>query len=245
MKFYDVSNIDTSIVHEMWDLVDADITAMPLVMATRRINAAYEELISMIINADGTWQFDDENFTTVPRGTATLVEGQELYSFATNYLQIKQIDVLSTDAGVWRTVKPLDRKEMGNQTTEEYFGVDSSGNPAKAFPTHYDIEGDSIRLFPAPTSTQVTLASGLRVSFTRTADLFTAADTTQEPGLPSTHHILLAYMGAIPYAMSYKKDRVGWLEKKVDDMKKTLLEHYAYREKNTRGVIQPRRRIFR
>ena len=112
-------------------------------------------------------------------------------------------------------------------------------------PEYYDIKGDSIRLYPAPGAAYCTLTNGIRLSFKRTADLFTTSDTTQEPGLPSTHHSLLAYMAAIPYCMAYKKDRVVLYEKKVMEMKKTLLEHFAYREKGRRGIITTKSRAFR
>lgn len=233
MQLYVTATPSISIIHELWSLVDADITAYPLNDAVRRINAAYEELIAMILNADGTWQYDDTNWTDSPVGTGTLVEGQESYSFASEYLEIEQIDIKDVN-GVWRKIQPLDSSELGPESWEEYFGVDSSSNPLKGMPEYYDKLGDTIRLGPAPTSTSVTLSNGLKVHFKRTADLFTISDTTQSPGLPSTHHVLLAYMAAIPYAMAYKQDRVGWLEKKSDAMKKTLLQHFGNREKDRR-----------
>ena len=226
------------LVSETRDLVDADSTSYPIAALTRRINVGYELLIGKILGADGDWQWDDTNFTTVPRGTGTLVEGRESYSFAAEYLEIEHIDVLDDSSpAMWHRLKPLDRAELGELTTEEYFGLTSAGNPQIGFPTHYDKEGDSIRLFPAPTSTEVTLASGLRVSFKRTADLFITTDTTQEPGLPSPYHILLAYYAAIPYAMAFKKDRVAWLEKKWNEGVEDMLDFFGRREKDKRKVM--------
>lgn len=213
----------------MWFLCDANIDSYPLNDATRRINASLEELISEIINADGYFQYDDTNHTDNPVGTGTLVEAQESYSFAAEYLQIEQILVKDVN-GNWVPVPPVDFSQFGDVAIEEAY-------TATGFPQAYDINGDTIRFYPAPTATSVTLASGLKIRFKRTADLFTISDTTQEPGLPSTHHVLLAYMGAIPYCQSYKKDRVAWLEKKVDDMKKTLLKHFAHRQKDQRKIM--------
>jgi hypothetical protein len=225
-------------------LCDSDTTSYPVADKTRRVNAVLEELVGEIINADGTWQFDDTNLTDQPRGKGTLVEGQEEYTFASEYLQIEAVDILDT-SNIYRRILPFDPQELDGQSPDEYFGVDSSGNPQIGFPECYDIKGDTIRLYPAPTATSVTLANGIRISFKRASHPFTATDTTAEPGLPSTHHILLAYMASIPYCATYKKDRVAWLEKKVVEMKKTLLEHYAYREKNRRGIIRPKRRSFK
>lgn len=223
-------------------LCDADTTSYTAPDLLRRVNNAWEELIGDIINADGTWQYDDSNWTDHPVGTGNLVEGQEDYAFASEYLQIEQVEILDANSpAYYRKIKPLDRSELGDLSTEEYFGLESNGNPKKGIPEYFDQVGDTIRLYPTPTSTSSTLTNGLKIYFKRTADLFTTAQVTtgtKVPGLPSTHHVLLSYMAAIPYCMSYKKDRVSWLEKKVTEMKKTLLEHYAHREKAKRKIMR-------
>lgn len=223
------------IVDEIDSLCDSDTTSYPIAAKTRRVNAGLEELIGEIINADGTWQYDDTNHTDLPRGTGDLVEGQQSYSFTGEYLQVTMIEVKDA-SGNWYKLKPLDQADLDEQSPDEYFGL-TSGSPRKGAPLYFDQLSDSFFLYPAPTSTAVTLTAGIRVWFKRTADLFTTADTTQSPGLPSTHHILLAYMAAIPYCMTYKKDRVPLYQKKVDEMKKTLLAHYGQREKAKRKII--------
>mgnify|MGYP001612019258 CR=1 FL=1 len=246
MQFYDTTT-KKGICQEIDFICDSDDTNYPRLDKTRRVNSSFEELVGEIINADGTWQHDDTNYTDSPRGKGTLVEGQEYYSFAAEYLQVEAIDILDKN-NLYRRIKPYDPNDS-EDSPEEHWGVDSSGNPAKGFPEAYDIKGDSIRLYPAPTSTLVTLANGLRISFKRKPSLFTAVSTTAEdttePGLPSSYHILLAYMASVPYCLSYKKDRVAWLEKKITEMKKTLLEHFAYREKNKRAIIRTKQRIFK
>lgn len=232
---------------ETRDLCNADTTSYPAATLLWRVNNAWEELIGMIINADGTWQYDDTNQTDAPRGKGTLVEGQEYYTFASDYLQVEAIDILDVNSKYIR-IKPLDPRDLNNQSPDEYFGVDSSGDPEVGFPEWYDIKGDSIRLYKAPTATYCTLTNGLRVSFKRTASLYTAAQVTtgtKTPGLPSTHHVMLAYMAAIPYCMKFHPDRVGWLEKKVDEMKKTLVEHYTFREKQRRAIISPYMKTYK
>ena len=227
----------TDIEAEARSLCGADTTSYPAATMLRRVNAALEELVAMIINADGTWQFDDTNHTDAPRGKGTLVEGQEHYTFNDDYLQIEEVAILDTN-NVYGKIIPIDPSELGGVSADVYFGIDSSGNPATGFPTHYDIKGDSIRLYPAPTADSVTLANGIRVSFKRTIDLFTVADTTQQPGLPSTHHSILAYMASVPYCMKFHQDRLALYEKKVDDMKKTLLKHYAHRGKDKIKILK-------
>src|SRR3990167_5227799 len=223
---------------EARSLCDADTTSYIAADLLRRVNSAYEELIGDIINADGTWQYDDSNWSDHPVGLGTLVEAQEDYSFSSEYLQIEAIEILDANSpATYRRIKPLDKDELGGLSTEEYFGLTSAGNPQTGQVLYFDQVGDTIRLYPAPTSTTTTLTAGIKIYFKRTADLFTTADTTQEPGLPSTHHVMLAYMASVPYCVSYKKDRVAWLEKKIDTMKKTLMAHYAHRERAKRKIM--------
>jgi len=252
MNFYEGTN-NQGILQEIDRLCDTTDTSYTRVDKTSRVNIAMEELVSMIINSDGTWSFDDTNQTDLPVGTGNLVEGQETYSlpsFASGFLQIEMIEILALDGNHYRRIKPIDIKELPAKFgPDEFFGTDSSGNPLKGIPRVYDLQGDTLYLYPSPEAASVTLTAGLKIWFKRTSKDFTVAtgtgDDTTEPGLPSTHHILLAYMGAVPYCMAYKKDRVPWLERKVEDMKKTLIEHYSHREKDKRKVMRPRRVLTR
>jgi len=221
-------------------LCDADTTSYTAADLLRRINHAYETVIAWILTADGTWQFDDTNFTDLPIGTGTLVEGQESYSFASEYLDIEQVKVKDA-AGNWYVLDPLDIPDFRSIAIEEYF-------PTSGRPEYYDKQGDTIRLYPAPTSTQVTLSGGIKVHFKRTADLFTTAQVstgTKEPGFASPFHYILSYMAAIPFCLSYKKDRVPLFEKKVQEMKADIIRFYGQREKDARKQMTVKRISFR
>lgn len=241
MTFYDSSG--QGICAEIDRLCDTSDTSYTRLAKTSRVNNALEELVGEIINADGTWQYDDTNYTTTPFGQGTLVSGQISYSFAAEYLQIEEISILDT-SGYYRKLTPFDSSEQG-QTFEETFNITFNGTSYVAqngLPTHYDIVGDTIILSNSPTATYVTLAKGLRIKFKRTAQLFTAVSTTAadttEPGLPSTHHVILAYMASIPYCMTYKKDRIVMYQNKVNEMKKTLLKSYSSRHKDKKNVME-------
>jgi len=230
MNFYNTTNTENSLVHETWTLCDADLASMPLAVVTRRFNLALEELVGEIINADGTWQWDDTNQTDLPIGTQTLVASQAVYSFNDKFLQIERVKIKDV-SGNWHILHPVDEIDLGGTAIEEYF-TDTG------LPTYYDKVGDdTIKLYPAPTATDCTLINGLKIHFKRTAHLFAVDDETATPGLPSTHHKILCYMAAIPYCMSYKPQRVALYEKKVDEMKKTLLKFYAHREGDVRNII--------
>lgn len=241
MQFYDSSG--QGICAEIDRLCDSNDTSYTRLAKTSRVNNALEELVGEIINADGTWQYDDTNYTTTPFGQGNLVSGQISYSFAAEYLQIEEISILDL-SGYYRKLTPFDSSEQG-QTFEETFNITYNGSAYVAkdgLPTHYDIVGDTIILSNSPTAVYATLTKGLKIKFKRTANLFTAVSTTAadttEPGLPSTHHVILAYMASIPYCLSYKKDRVVSYQNKVIEMKKTLLKSYSSRQKDKKNVME-------
>lgn len=232
----------THLITAVRDLCDSDSTSMPMAAVTDAaviwLNESYKQVIGWIINSDGTWQWDDTNQTDEPRGKGTLVEAQVDYTFSSDYLQIEAMDVLGLDAQ-WKRLKPYDQSEVG-MSPEEYFGTDSSGNILTGLPEYYDLfSDDSFRIYPAPSATYCTLASGLRVWFKRNPVTFIAAEIstgTKEPGF-SLNHKILAYMTALPYCMKYKKDRIPLYEKKVMDMKQEIINHYSKREREKRKQI--------
>jgi len=95
-------------------------------------------------------------------------------------------------------------------------------------------------LYPGPTAGSVTLTSGLRVDFRRTASIFTSAQVTtgtKVPGFASPFHMLICYEAAIPYCMRYKKDRVALYRREADVLLNDLMQFYYKREKDVRDII--------
>ena len=216
---------------EARDLVDADTTSYPAPMLLRRVNQAYGETVGKIIALDGTWEFDDQNFTDLPIATTTLVAGQSDYSFNSAQLEVLKVEV-KDNSGDYQAVDPIDIREV-REPLDELYDVDG-------LPSVYDKRYSSIFLYPAPAAGSVTLVAGLRVYFQRTADLFTAAQVTtgtKEPGFASPWHQIIAYKAALPYAQAYKKDRVNFLVSEINRMETELLNHYARREKDVRKVL--------
>src|SRR3990167_2343230 len=236
---------------EVRSLCDADSTSYTAADLLRRVNSALETCVAYIINADGTWQFDDTNFTTTPVGKGDLTSAGISYSFADEYLEIEGIDILDT-GGRYIKITPFDAVEMG-VSFEEHFNITFAGSTYTApvgFPLYYDKHGDTIRLSSGPTAANTTLTKGLRARFTRTAKLYTMSNSTTitsgeesvEPGIASPYHQLIAYMSSIPFCMSNnKRDRVPLYEKKVDEMTKDMIDFYTKREKDARKIMTPKR----
>ncbi len=215
-------------------LCDADTTSYPAATLLRRVNAAYEKIVGKIMCQDGNWQFDDTNFTDFPIGKTTLVATQKDYTFDTSHLAIEKVGVLDENGDEY-FLTPLDRNDL-DKPWDEYFDTDG-------IPEYYDKDGGSVILGPGPATGSVTMAAGLIVYFRRTADIFlettpgTPDSATKKPGFASPFHMLICYEAAIPYCLSYKKDRVPLFEKKAMDLEKACLDFYAKREKDERNVM--------
>ena len=230
----------SQIYAESRDLCDATSTSYPDTAMERRVEEAYERVIALILEADGFWQWDDTNYSDFPIGTQTLVEGQNNYSFNDKFLEIEEVQVKNSD-GDWQIIRPIDQKEWSKTTPLDEDFEDNG------MPEYYDkITDDTIALYPAPDDgTLVTLASGLKIKYRRTADVSKVGDNSNIPGFASPFHYVLAYMAAIPYCMKYKKDRVGLYEKRVEDYKKAIEGLYSRREQDKEKKMTMARRRYK
>ena len=224
-----IANLTT----ESRDLVDGTSTTTLLDATTllRRFNAAYEEVVSLIQGMDGLWQFDDTSFTDLPIGTTTLVASQQDYTFASDVLEVEQVSVLDNN-GDWHLLTPIDREQMGVDPAEF--------QPDAGLPNWYDKQGNSLLLYPEPAAANVTLTNGLKVTFKRTADIYTSAEFTtgtKEPGFASPFHIILAYKVALTFAESYLPQRVPIFLRRIQELEKGLIKHYSRREQDRRKQI--------
>lgn len=220
-----ISDIQT----EARALVDADSTSYTDALLLIRENNAYEEIVSKILSYDGKWQFDDSNYTDFPVGTTTLVNSQSDYPFDSTVLEVERVEVLD-EQGIWQELRPIDESEIE--------GAISEFEKTDGLPIYYDKKGSSVILYPAPDNgVSVTLASGLKVYYKRTASIFTSAEVstgTKTPGFASPFHVLIAYKAALPYAQSYKKDRVPMLINEINRLEKDMETFYSRREQDRR-----------
>lgn len=222
MKFSSPAD-NLGIIERIDDLCDSDSTSYPTSRKTANINGDLEGLIGEIIKQDGTFQFDDSNFTTLPIGVADLVAGQKDYSFSVTMLNILRMRVKDI-GGIWHLLQPFDPSEIDG-AVDEFMKTDG-------LPKFYDKTGSSILLYPSPSASYATLSGGLKVDFQRTASLFIATDTTKEPGFASPYHEYLVYSASIPYCMKYHKDRVVLYQNKAESIKRACLAFYGKREKD-------------
>lgn len=211
---------------EARSLVDADSTTYADATLLRRVNQAYEKWVGKIIELDTNWLFGDSNYTSLPTGTSNLTAGTQNYQFTSGWLTVQSVKVLDVNSN-WTELKRIDLKDI--QPIEEY-------QATNGLPTEYAVREDFVLLFPAPAAASVTTTNGLQIVYQRTADVFTAAQVvtgTKTPGFASPFHYLLSYEAALPYALTYKPERVPLIEAKIQQMGRDLLSFYSKRDKDT------------
>lgn len=221
---------------EARDLADATITSCTNATLLRRVNLAAEDLTAQIIGADGFWQFDDTNFTDLPIGVTTMVDGQHDYAFTAAHLNVLRMEILLADGITWQKIYPIDISQI-HGAVEQYKNV--SGIPIK-----YDKQGGSVFLYPAPKAGSVTLIGGLKIYFQRTSYQFTSGDLatgTIQPGFASPFHLLLSYKAILPYAQKYKKDRVPMIMSYIQANEVKMLTFYSKRVKDEKQKITTKR----
>lgn len=227
-------------------LVDATTTSYAAPLLLVRVNTAMEEIASLILNADGRWQWDDANNVDYPSGVAglqTMTNGTQAYSIDTTFIKILGVSVKAAN-GIWRKLIPFDPDDLTNPLLDKSQFLNVSG-----LPYYYDLTASYVNLYPPPDNgVSVTLTNGLKIYAQRTAQLFTAADVTtgtKVPGFPSIFHSLVAYMAALPYAQAYKPARVQFIMEEIARKKADMTMFFSKRDKDERHVLTPKPIIFK
>ncbi len=256
-----IANIQT----ETRALVDADTVSYPAALMLIRNNTAMEKVADIILGADGRWQWDDTNNADYPDGVAilsNLVSAQKSYAIDTSLIKVRGVSILN-QSGLWRKLLPFDADtDLNNSSTPLSFIPLVNFGPTMdraeflktpSAPQFYDVEGNYTRLYPPPDNgISVTLTNGLKIYGQRTAQLFTSAEVTtgtKVPGFASQFHHIIAYLSALPYAQSYKKDRVPMIQQEIikvmgdpdRGVTGALARFYGKRDKDFRPVMTTRK----
>lgn len=220
-------------------LGDAGITGNTTLFAKFNgyINQAYHKVVSAIIAVDKRWAWDDSNYTDHPRGTVTLVTGQKDYTLpvratstdASTLLRVTKIAVLDTNSTPQERVLTL--TDLPDADLNNIYSTNG-------LPTLYKLIGNSVKMWPAPSSTYVTLASGLVVYFQRSFDEFTTSDTTQQPGFPVTFHDLLQLDASATYLLPINQNLAATYLTLFNNRLSLLQEEYVHRSDDSPNQIR-------
>jgi hypothetical protein len=194
---------------------------------TRNTNRALDRVTSLIIKADGKWEWDDTNQTDYPIATTDVVADQQDYRFNVTHLIVHEITAGKTK------LAPIDPKDY-SRPLSEVFG--------KGSPQFYDKISDAFFLYPTPDYTET---DGLQIVFQRPATYFLATDTTKAPGFATTHHRLLSLWASYDYAIANLMPIARVLRDEIMVMEQDLKDFYSIRSKDERVALRARPSNFR
>lgn len=236
MVFNDTTN-NQGIVQDTYFEASANSSSYPIADVVRNSNVALDNVVTLILGADGKWQFDSTNATDLPIGTTALISGQQDYTFDEEYLVIKVIEC-SDSLGKWTKLIPIDNYDEDMALSE--FAL-TNGTPK-----YYDKMGESILLYPAPNysiAPDDVTPGGLRAYFQRKIDYFTVSDTTKEPGFAKHLHKYIPLYNSYVYACAKELPKQGALAKRLEFYEGNKLrggndagaitKFYSYREQDT------------
>lgn len=219
MPFSESTN-KTGIVEATRDYVSADSTAYPINELTRNVNKYYKQIANIIQECDGSWQWDDNNYTTLPIETTNLVQDQKDYTLSDDTRDITGVEVLDETGEVWRKLRKLDRQAM-TTSAEEVFDESSQ-------PLYFEQFGDVLYLYPAANYSE---SGGLKIYTKRLNKLFVYTDTTKKPGFDEQFHDYLAIGAGYEYARSKKglTNLAESLYRDLKDMESKIRRFYTQR----------------
>lgn len=231
MRFNDTNNEDKSIVHDIDWWCGTNSTSFPIEDKTRRVNQWYYKVQTEIMQTDARFQFDDDNYSDLPEFRANLVDGQALYELPDKFMEVHAVEIKAQDGDYFR-LDQIDLQDM-EYTASDYRSTD--GKPAE-----YDLTGDSLRLFPAPSSDSVELTNGLKVYITRNVGVFETSDTTKEPGFNDAFHEILSIGPAMDYlAVDGTNEDRSELQNRLTLRLQDLREFYSNRNVEANPAIRP------
>lgn len=211
------------------NLGDAAITGNTTLKArfAQLVNSRYHTVVTKILKSQDDWDFDDSNHADFPIMTTPLVASQRDYGIPVSekVLKIKRVDI-TYDGTNWNRVLPLDSSEI-----EDGLGNDANidANFDKSMP-RYDLQYNSIWVYPLATSSEVAAGAQMRLEWTREIDEFVVGDTTQEPGIDEPFHILLPIGASLDWAIAKRLPLKSDLKVLWDEKIKELEEYYHHKD---------------
>jgi len=195
---------------------------------TRCVNRWYNRVVSLILQADNRWEWDDTNQTDLPIATTTLVASQQDYQISgVTFLRINRVEVLN-NAGDYQQINPISQQDLRGTALSEY-------KETAGMPQEYDLIGDSFFLYPKPASASVTLTAGLKVYFQRNVVAFTTTDTTAVPGFAEPFHRILSFGAAMDYAIANNlTSKISIFQNEINKLEAGLIEFYSNRHRDSK-----------
>lgn len=194
----------------------------------RNMGIEYQRVATKIWESDPTYSWDDRNNTDGPVATRTMANASASYLIPTTALRVRGVEVKDND-GNWAKLLPITYEELP-QAPDEYLA--GTGTPTK-----YMIEGNEIRLFPAPGTGYVTMSSGMAVRLSRAVTEPAVTATTTEPGFANAFHRVLSLAAAMDFVQDDNQRK--FLAEQRFRLENGLLKFYSHWAPQYRPSISP------
>jgi hypothetical protein len=218
-----ISDINTYVSFRA-DTNTTDYSAANRLISTNRW---YHKIVTMILSSQDEWEFDDLNKTDFPIATANLVSGQQDYALPTGILKVKRVEA-KLDGGTWTLLSPIDLGQITDATD-----TTSIANNFTTSAPYYDVEHNSILLYPIPASN---VTNGLKVWFQREPSAFTSGEVatgTKEPGFDEAFHIMLGLGMVYDWASAKRLDPLKRdVQEELAEYEQRLKDYYGSKQKD-------------
>jgi hypothetical protein len=202
---------------------------------TGLINSAYQKVVTMILDAQDDWDWDDTGTTDgststrtdYPVGTIAMVASQRDYTFPASLkmLKVKRVDVTYDNVNYYKA-ELFDSAStaygVGNDTTVD-------GRFSKAAPV-YDLKANSIWIYPTASASEVTAGAKVRIEFFREPSEFASTDTTKTPGIDTPFQPLIAILASFEYSLGHDLKRADRLALTAQDYEGRLRTYYSKKD---------------
>ena len=193
------------------------------------VNNWYNRVVSLIMRADSRWEWDDDNYETLPVATTNLVSGQADYNIASStFLNLIRLE-MKDQSGNAIFLNPISYEDKKGVAMTEW--AKTNGTPHS-----YDKVGNSFILYPTP---NYSYTAGLKAYFQRVPSYFESDDTTKTPGFNPLFHRLLSVGPAYDYCLSNGlTTKLTLLSNEITKLETSLIEAYSQRIKDEKPKMR-------
>lgn len=243
---------NNGIVQDIDFLVNSTRATYPLTRIATDANRAMDEVVTIILGADGRWQFDDTNYTDLPIGTTNLVTDQQDYSFDPEQIDITRVECKDPN-GNWIYLVPMDQSDLTPPSNNPLptSGLTATGAlggnnfsltdfmKQSGTPIYYDKIANSIFLYPKPSYNST---GGLKVYFQRKPSYFVSTDTAKQPGFAKHLHKIISLKCAYIYGLSklLAPNKLQSLAVEIQKYEQKIKEFYSSRKKDEKSRLVAR-----
>lgn len=209
-----LSATNTGLVEDTRWWTETNTTSYPTADITRNLNKWYQELSADVLLSMDEWDVQGEI------ATASLVAAQQEYTWPTNLLRIKRVEISYDGGSTWYRAHPIDvqEPEVSIATTAKIANNFTTSDP------RYDSHDNSLFFFPVPTANST---NGLKIWYEK--EVTELSSNSDEPNLAEPFHRLLSIGAAYDYATKKGLPIANQLLQKLETGRNKMREFYNVR----------------